>query len=258
MTTIAPNPHSPYADADPETRHIFPSPIFFPTPSPGVLALTACEGMAVVPEDLVETEPGAPLPDGLCPACVAVVQGGRAPKRPSSECRECEAATYHGELCALCRQTKHETWWPTRGEDQPDARITLRRDQLAALLAHHADVLAAQLRTGYFRDAWIAAERLDAHANALTADEETPAVAELLDSMLSFDPEAVATTQRAANLGEECGKCRRPFDPADTRFDGHARHRETPYCRGCVDRCRDNEIADHRCVICAPADVKGE
>ena len=50
---------------------------------------------------------------------------------------------------------------------------------------------------------------------------------------------------------DQCGKCKTPFDPADTRFDGHARHRETPYCRRCVDACHDNEIADHRCVICA-------
>ncbi|MEV5977536.1 hypothetical protein [Streptomyces sp. NPDC052114] len=48
-----------------------------------------------------------------------------------------------------------------------------------------------------------------------------------------------------------CAKCRTPFDPADTRFDGRAQRRGTPYCRWCVDRCRDNEIADHRCVICA-------
>lgn len=50
---------------------------------------------------------------------------------------------------------------------------------------------------------------------------------------------------------EACGKCRRPFDPADTRFDGRAQHKLTPYCRRCVDLCHDNEIADHRCVICA-------
>ncbi|MFF7067338.1 hypothetical protein [Streptomyces pseudovenezuelae] len=55
----------------------------------------------------------------------------------------------------------------------------------------------------------------------------------------------------AAVAEEACGKCRQPFDPADTRFDGRARYHETPYCRGCVDRCHDNEIADHRCVICA-------
>ncbi|MFJ9037428.1 hypothetical protein ACIRF8_12675 [Streptomyces sp. NPDC102406] len=48
-----------------------------------------------------------------------------------------------------------------------------------------------------------------------------------------------------------CRKCRAPFDPGDTRVDGSAQHYNTPYCRGCVDRCHDNEIADHRCVICA-------
>ena len=48
-----------------------------------------------------------------------------------------------------------------------------------------------------------------------------------------------------------CAKCRTPFDPTDARFDGHARHSISPYCRRCVDFCRDTEIADHRCVICA-------
>ncbi|WP_159391129.1 hypothetical protein [Streptomyces viridochromogenes] len=58
--------------------------------------------------------------------------------------------------------------------------------------------------------------------------------------------------QRAATpAAEACGKCKTVFDPADTRFDGHAQHKGTPYCRRCVDLCRDNEIADHRCVICA-------
>jgi len=55
----------------------------------------------------------------------------------------------------------------------------------------------------------------------------------------------------SAQPAEACGKCRQPFDPADTSFDGRARYHLTPYCRGCVDRCHDNEIADHRCVICA-------
>lgn len=48
-----------------------------------------------------------------------------------------------------------------------------------------------------------------------------------------------------------CAKCRQPFDPTDTRFDGRAQHATTPYCRACVDFCHDTEIADHRCVICA-------
>ncbi|NUU25244.1 MAG: hypothetical protein HOV68_27635 [Streptomycetaceae bacterium] len=116
MTTVAPNPHSPYATADPQYRHIFPSPIFFPTPNPGGLTVTACEGLAVVPADLIETEPGAPLPDGLCPACVTVMQGGAPPKHQSSECGDCGAATWHGVLCGLCRQEKHAAWWPTRDQ----------------------------------------------------------------------------------------------------------------------------------------------
>lgn len=49
---------------------------------------------------------------------------------------------------------------------------------------------------------------------------------------------------------EACGKCRRPFDPADQRFDGHARHRDTPYCRRCVDACHESTDAFHRCAIC--------
>ena len=112
---IAPNPHSPYANADPNVRHIFPSPVFCPAPTPGVLAQAACDLMAVVPDELIETEPGATLPDGLCADCVTVMQGGRPPKHPSSECGECGSATWHGALCALCRQEKHDAWWPTRG-----------------------------------------------------------------------------------------------------------------------------------------------
>jgi hypothetical protein len=50
---------------------------------------------------------------------------------------------------------------------------------------------------------------------------------------------------------EVCGKCRRPFDSGDDRYDGRARFYLTPYCRRCVAACHDNEIADHRCVICA-------
>ncbi|MFG2372592.1 hypothetical protein ACGFY9_14075 [Streptomyces sp. NPDC048504] len=64
----------------------------------------------------------------------------------------------------------------------------------------------------------------------------------LLESVTVSDEE-----QPAAGV---CGKCKKPFDPADTAFDGRAQYAATPYCRGCVDRCRDTEIADHRCVIC--------
>jgi hypothetical protein len=53
---------------------------------------------------------------------------------------------------------------------------------------------------------------------------------------------------------DACGYCRRPFDPTDTRWDGRARHGDTPWCRACVDRCHDTEIADHRCPVCARGD----
>ena len=48
-----------------------------------------------------------------------------------------------------------------------------------------------------------------------------------------------------------CGACRRPFDPSDTRWNGAARSYATGFCRECVDRCHDSEIADHRCPVCA-------
>ncbi|MFK0018238.1 hypothetical protein [Streptomyces sp. NPDC090798] len=67
----------------------------------------------------------------------------------------------------------------------------------------------------------------------------------------AIDRRTAAAEQSAVAASESCGKCKQPFDPADTRFDGRARYHLTPYCRGCVDRCHDNEIADHRCVICA-------
>lgn len=52
-------------------------------------------------------------------------------------------------------------------------------------------------------------------------------------------------------LAEGCASCCNPFDPTDTRFDGRARYRDNkPWCRACVDRCHDNEIADHRCAVC--------
>jgi hypothetical protein len=48
---------------------------------------------------------------------------------------------------------------------------------------------------------------------------------------------------------EACGKCKRPFNPADPRWDGAARYAETPYCRRCIDGCQEAD-AFHACVIC--------
>lgn len=51
---------------------------------------------------------------------------------------------------------------------------------------------------------------------------------------------------------ETCGRCRRPFNPTDTRWDGHARHHDSPWCRSCVDRCHESTDAFHICAICNP------
>ncbi|MFD5002181.1 hypothetical protein ACFWMV_04665 [Streptomyces mutabilis] len=101
------------------------------------------------------------------------------------------------------------------------ARISLSRDQLAALLAHHADVLAANLQTDATtglpeRVAGLgrAVELLGLHAEHLTAEKECPPVAELLDSMLSFRapsgpvvlPAATDQTAEITRLRIELGK----------------------------------------------------
>ncbi|MEV0691808.1 hypothetical protein [Streptomyces sp. NPDC050388] len=118
MTTVTPNPHSPYANADPNYRHIFGTFVLFGDPEPGALTPTACKRLAVVPEEPLQNpnEGDGTLPEGLCPGCVSVMQGGRAEKSDTAECGECDAATWHGELCALCRIAKHDEWWPTRDQ----------------------------------------------------------------------------------------------------------------------------------------------
>lgn len=50
--------------------------------------------------------------------------------------------------------------------------------------------------------------------------------------------------------GPSCGRCKRPFDPADRTYDGAAEDRSAPgYCRGCVDQCHEAD-AGHRCAVC--------
>jgi hypothetical protein len=54
--------------------------------------------------------------------------------------------------------------------------------------------------------------------------------------------------ERVKNL---CKRCHKPFDSTDLRFDGRARHKDTPFCRSCVDNC-GNGGTEHACVICDP------
>lgn len=74
-----------------------------------------------------------------------------------------------------------------------------------------------------------------------------------LAEFLAAEPQAEADTETdrpAAEQAEACGKCKRPFNPADPRWDGSARYAETPYCRRCIDGCHESTDAFHRCVIC--------
>ncbi|MFF1717316.1 hypothetical protein [Streptomyces sp. NPDC058268] len=111
MTTISPNPPSPYADADPRYRHILPTPASLGAPPPGVLLPTACGRLAVVPGEPLRVAADL-LPAGLCPACLAALHGKELPEdiRPVSTCG-CGLNTEHDGLCALCRQDRHAVWW---------------------------------------------------------------------------------------------------------------------------------------------------
>ncbi|MFI0894872.1 hypothetical protein [Streptomyces sp. NPDC020983] len=119
------------------------------------------------------------------------------------------------------------------------AEMVERRHRREELIADRATAvrIAAQLAVD------LDPGNLQTHLTALTQTIRDNTAAHPVEFEVREDPEAPA--------GTACAACRRPFDPADTRFDGHARHRDTPYCRACVDRCHDNEIADHRCPICA-------
>ena len=72
-------------------------------------------------------------------------------------------------------------------------------------------------------------------------------------------PSKLTAEQADADEREKnrCGRCRTAFDPADTAFDGRARHAETPWCRRCIDNCHEGS-AEHVCPICDPARYGGE
>lgn len=115
MNTVAPNPYSPHADADPRYRHILPTPASAGAPRPGSLLPTACDRLAVVPDEPLRLAGGAALPNGLCPACLARVRGQEPPVdiRPISTCA-CGLNTEHDGACVLCRQERHNAWRDAR------------------------------------------------------------------------------------------------------------------------------------------------
>ncbi|GKQ37018.1 hypothetical protein [Streptomyces sp. A012304] len=122
---------------------------------------------------------------------------------------------------------------------------------------------------------------LEAVRSALTLPYDTPdydrrvldraALARtVLDGALTEAPDDIAWNtgylKRKLTLEEQdaadrdnnrCRRCRTPFDPTDTRFDGRARHGDTPWCRTCINNCHDGGT-EHVCVICEPARYGGE
>lgn len=142
MSRVAPNPYSPFADAEPELRHLFPVPAFInAAPEPGRLTATGCNRLAVVPADVVEIAPTDALPDNLCPVCVQTMHADSLPsdRRPVAACHRCLAPTRHDGLCALCRQSMHEHWQaerPTaRSQSRTGSALTyreIRREQRPA------------------------------------------------------------------------------------------------------------------------------
>lgn len=53
----------------------------------------------------------------------------------------------------------------------------------------------------------------------------------------------------AGATADACKKCGRTFVDDGKFIDSAAQYADFPYCRTCVDRCHDSEIADHWCEI---------
>ncbi|MEU1827164.1 hypothetical protein ABZ502_32650 [Streptomyces abikoensis] len=115
MNIVTPNPQSPFADADSRYRHILPAPAALGAPHPGALLPTACDRLAVVPEEPLRLADDGELPAGICPAWLASLHGEELPAdvRPISTC-SCGENTDHDGLCAECRHDRHEAWWAAR------------------------------------------------------------------------------------------------------------------------------------------------
>jgi len=110
-----------------------------------------------------------------------------------------------------------------------------------------------RMRTGGSRWDWICLGK--DNPEALIAEAREWVRAAVAAGILP-PPENTSEWKTAARLAAEadeidaCGKCRRAFDPTDTRHDGHARHNSTPWCRRCIDRCYESTDAFHQCAIC--------
>lgn len=81
---------------------------------------------------------------------------------------------------------------------------------------------------------------------ALTSPSEIAWNSDYLRRKLALEEQTAAEHEN-----NHCRRCRKQFDPADIRFDGRARYKETPWCRWCIDLCHDGGT-EHVCIICDP------
>ncbi|MEU7597530.1 hypothetical protein AB0B79_31535 [Streptomyces sp. NPDC039022] len=135
-----------------------------------------------------------------------------------------------------------------------------------AVQADVIEKLASKIQRGAVRPGNLGGARSywEAIANALNAANDTGMHVGIdLDGTLTDRDEWSVVWDRAAERWQvapydaeppeapaTCGRCRQLFDPEDTRFDGRARHGESPFCRSCVDRCHEALDAFHRCPVC--------
>lgn len=62
--------------------------------------------------------------------------------------------------------------------------------------------------------------------------------------------------EQATETAPVCGRCGRPFDQADTHFDGHGQYLNSGFCRACINRCHESTDFMHACVICDPEAIR--
>lgn len=94
-------------------------------------------------------------------------------------------------------------------------------------------------------DPWHSMVSAAALAGRQAADRVLRASGALDDTPAEVQPAPPAD----ATADGKCHRCGRPFDPADTHFEGHGRHRDSPFCNSCVSACHDTGIADHWCAV---------
>lgn len=142
------------------------------------------------------------------------------------------------------------------GGGDPDAAVRRLRTALdtavrtAGLLSEAVDAMHNETSPMGVDLAGVPAQ-LDATADRGGPDDVQAAVQAVTVKLAQLDDAPRTEASELSRDESACRKCRTPFDPADTRFIGAARHSLTPWCRRCVDQCHSSEIADQRCPVCS-------